>query len=373
MLIVITAFLSSLLIGFLILRYQHLHERYSGDHDLTAVQKFHVHIAPRIGGVAVIVGMAIGLMTRLWVNQEVWMLSILLLCSALPAFGAGLIEDLTKRVSVRMRLLCTIGSALLAGFLLNAWIANVQMPGLDWLLGIPALAVIFTCFAVAGLSNAFNLIDGYNGLVSGVGIIILMAIAYVGFAVHDFFIMAACFAAIGALMGFLLWNYPRGLLFLGDGGAYLLGFWVAELSILLVTRNPQVSKWFPVLICSYPIFETLFTIYRRLVLKRVSPGSPDSSHLHQMIFRRLVRWSVGTQDPQRITQRNSLTAIYLWALCAIAVAPAVLFWANHWVLKAFAFLFACLYIWLYRALVKFKIPPSLIMRNSANHSNPEHP
>jgi len=214
------------------------------------------------------------------------------------------------------------------------------------------------------LSNAFNLIDGYNGLVSGVGIIILLAISYVGFAVHDFLIMACCFAGIGALAGFLLWNYPRGLLFLGDGGAYLLGFWIAETSILLVTRNPQVSKWFPVLVCFYPIFETLFTIYRRVILKKTNAGQPDAVHLHQIIFRRLVRWSVGTQDANLLTQRNSLTSLYLWILCALAVAPAVLFWNNHWVLKFFVVLFACTYILLYRALVKFKMPKWFVMRNN---------
>jgi len=366
-LVLITAFLSSLLVGLWIVRYQHLHQHYTGDHDLVGVQKFHVHIAPRIGGIALVVGIFLGLMTRLWVNQEVWMLAMLLICSALPTFSAGLVEDFTKRVSVRTRLLAAICSALLAGFLLNAWIANIQMPGLDWLLGISAVAIVFTCFSVAGLSNAFNLIDGYNGLVGGVGILILLAIAYVGFAVHDFVIMAASFAAIGALAGFLLWNYPRGLLFLGDGGAYLLGFWIAELSILLVTRNPQVSKWFPVLICFYPIFETLFTIYRRVILKKVSPGSPDAAHLHQMIFRRLVRWSVGSQDPLRMTQRNSLTAIYLWAFCAMTVIPAVLFWTNHWVLKGFVLAFAILYVWLYRALVKFNIPQCLVIRDSVHH------
>lgn len=359
----ILSFIASALVCFLLVRYEHLHTRYSGDHDLSGVQKFHVHIAPRIGGIAVLIGIFFGLSSRLWIDQAVWKLAMWVLISALPAFGAGLIEDFTKTVSVRIRLLATFCSALIAGFILDAWIVNVQIPGLDWLLSIPVIAIAFTCFAVAGLSNAFNLIDGYNGLVSGVGIIILLAFAYVGFSVHDYLIMACSFAAIGALAGFLLWNYPRGLLFLGDGGAYLLGFWIAELSILLVTRNPQVSKWFPVLVCIYPIFETLFTIYRRLVLKKVSAGNPDSVHLHQIIFRRLVRWSVGTQVAQQITLRNSLTSIYLWLLCALAVVPAALFWRYHWVLKGFVLLFAISYVLLYRMLVKFKTPSYLIMRN----------
>jgi UDP-GlcNAc:undecaprenyl-phosphate GlcNAc-1-phosphate transferase len=97
----------------------------------------------------------------------------------------------------------------------------------------------------------------------------LLAIAYASFQVSDFFLMACSFAAMGAISGFLAWNYPRGLIFLGDGGAYFLGFWVAELSILLVTRNPQLSKWLPILVCFYPVFESLFEIYRRVILRKL--------------------------------------------------------------------------------------------------------
>lgn len=364
MVILVLSFLASLLAAFMILRFNHLHHHLSGDHDLSGVQKFHARVAPRIGGLAVILGISVGLSSRLWVNDLVWSGAMLLLLASLPAFGAGLIEDLTKIVSVKKRLLATFISAALAGYFLNAWITNVQIVGLDYLLNIYWVAVLFTCFAVAGLSNAFNIIDGYNGLASGVAIIILSAIGYVGFVVQDYLIMACSFAAIGAIAGFLLWNFPRGLIFLGDGGAYLLGFWIAELSILLVTRNPQVSKWFPVLVCCYPIVETLFTIYRRMILKKSNAGQPDAVHLHQIIFRRLIRWGVGSQDAVIMTQRNALTSPYLWFLSLLAVIPAVLFWQYHWVLKIFVLVFAISYIVLYRALVKFKTPMWLIIRSS---------
>ena len=362
MTIFLLSFLASALISLLLVRYQHIHGRLTGDHDLLGIQKFHARVTPRVGGLALIIGMLIGLMTRAWVDRDIWLSSMILLASAFPAFVAGFIEDLTKSVSVLLRLVATFFSAALAGFFLNAWIVNVQMIGLDILLGIYWISILFTCFAVAGLSNAFNIIDGYNGLASGVGLIILGALLYVGFVVKDFLIMAGCFAGIGSILGFLVWNYPRGRLFLGDGGAYLIGFWVAELSILLVIRNPQVSKWFPVLICIYPIFETLFTIYRRLVLKRSSAGQPDATHLHQIIFRRMVRWGCGREDEYLLTQRNSLTSPYLWVLCAMAVIPAILFWQNHWILKFFVLIFSISYIWIYRAIVKFRVPQWLIIR-----------
>jgi len=356
MLTFLMAFVASFLAVMLILRFAHLHQRYSADHDLQGVQKFHVKAVPRIGGLAIILGITAGLLTRSWIDISVLKLALLVLLSSVPAFMAGLIEDFTKAVSARTRLAATLISAAIAGYLLDAWLVNVQFIGLDYLLAIPMISIAFTCLAVAGVSNAFNIIDGYNGLLSVVALIILFAIAYVAFQVHDFVLMACSFAAMGAIGGFLVWNYPRGLIFLGDGGAYLLGFWVAELCILLVTRNPQVSKWFPVLVCFYPIFETIFTIYRRVVLKKANAGLPDASHLHQVIYRRVVRWAIGSQDETLLTQRNSLTSPYLWILSGLAAAPAMLFWDNKLVLQLFIVLFALTYVWLYWSIVRFKAP-----------------
>lgn len=110
-----------------------------------------------------------------------------------------------------------------------------------------------------------------------------------------------------------------------------------------------------------PIFETLFTIYRRMVIHRTHPGMPDAAHLHQMIYKRLVRWAVGSNDSADIVVRNSLTAPYLWMLTAMAVIPAVLFWDNAWALRGFALMFAVSYVLLYRRLVLFKTPKWLTL------------
>ena len=167
---------------------------------------------------------------------------------------------------------------------------------------------------------------------------------------------------IGALLGFLIWNYPRGLIFLGDGGAYFIGFWIAELSILLTLRNPSVSVWFPLLLCMYPIFETLFSIYRRVVLRRSHPGVPDSSHLHHLIYKRVVRWAVSSRLPTDELIRNSLTAPYLWSLCLLSAIPVIVFWQNPLILQLFALLFAVSYVALYRMLVKFSAPQWMTLR-----------
>jgi UDP-N-acetylmuramyl pentapeptide phosphotransferase/UDP-N-acetylglucosamine-1-phosphate transferase len=349
-----------------------MHVHFSGDHDTSGIQKFHQSAVPRIGGVAIFAGLLFAILYRWTTNTEIAHFGTILLLSSLPCFIAGLTEDLTKRVGVKERLAACFISAAICGYSFNTWLGELQFFGVDTFLAIPAISIAFTCFSVAGVANAFNIIDGYHGLSSAVAASILLAIAYVAFQVNDAYVMVCAFAGVGALVGFLIWNYPRGLIFLGDSGAYLVGFWVAQLSILLVVRNPDVSKWFPLLLCFYPIFETLFTIYRRLFLKRSSPGLPDAAHLHQVIYKRVVRWAVGSSDPELLTQRNAITAPYLWMLSSMAVIPALFFWRNHIALKICTILFAITYIWLYWAIVKFKTPKWLLIKRvklpPSNHS-----
>jgi UDP-GlcNAc:undecaprenyl-phosphate GlcNAc-1-phosphate transferase len=327
-----------------------------------------LHGLRRAGGIGVAAGILVSLLARLLddapVAPAVSRMGLTLLASAAPVFAAGLMEDMTQRLSIAVRLVAAFVSAALAGWLLGAWITRLDVPLLDPAFGIAAVSVIFTCLLVAGLTNAFNIIDGFNGLAGGVASLILLGIAYVALKVNDIAVLAAALTAIGAILGFMLLNFPRGLVYLGDGGAYLLGFWIGVLLILLVGRNPGVSAWFPVLLCSYPVCELLFSIYRRLIVRRVHPGLPDAAHLHHLIYKRLVRWLVGTDLAAHKTQRNALTAPYLWIITSIGVAPAVAFWKSTTILQIGCAVFTAAYIYGYTRIVKFRAPRWWVMRKS---------
>ena len=225
--------------------------------------------------------------------------------------------------------------------------------------------ILYGCmiaFAVAGIANAINIIDGFNGLASVVCICMLLSLAYVALQVDDMFVLVVALMVAGAAAGFLIWNYPAGLIFLGDGGAYFLGFMLGELSVLLVMRNPEVSTWYAALLLIYPVFETLFSIYRRLFVRGKSPSMPDGIHLHSLIFRRLVLWAVIRKDAARaLTNSNALTSPYLWLLSLMAVLPATLFWRHSWVLILFCFIFVISYVWLYGRIVRFRTPHWMIL------------
>ena len=186
-----------------------------------------------------------------------------------------------------------------------------------------------------------------------VGIITLLAIAYVAIVLIDPMITYLALVMVGAILGFFIWNYPRGLIFLGDGGAYLLGYWVSALSILLVCRHQQISPWFALLINGYPIFETLFTIYRRKVHQGKNLGSPDGIHFHSLIYRRILMNHYRDQD---ILSANARTAPYLWLLTCMCIVPAILWWQSTPILIGASILFMISYIWLYARIVKFRTP-----------------
>ena len=325
-----------------------------------------LHGLGRAGGVGVAIGLLVSLLARLFDDAPYAMdcarMGLILLGSATPVFAAGLIEDFTQRVSKEVRLVAAFISAALASWLLGAWVVRLDVHVLEAVIGVPVVSVVFTCLLVAGLTNAFNIIDGFNGLAGGVAAIIQLGIAYVAFKVGDIPVLAAALTAVGSITGFMVLNFPRGLVYLGDSGAYLLGFWTGVLLVLLVGRNPDVSAWFPVLLCSYPVCELLFSIYRRGIVRRSHPGLPDLAHLHHLIYKRLVRWLVGTDLPAHRTQRNSMTAPYLWILTSIGVAPAVVFWQGTHALQVGSALFTAAYIYAYARIVKFRAPRWWVLR-----------
>ena len=362
MIFLVVSFLTSLLATFVVISSAKRHARHSADHDLAGPQKFHSRPVPRIGGVAVFLAVLAGVCLGHFQGQRDTLALWLLVACSLPTFAFGLAEDLTKRVSPRRRLFFTAVSAGLAVFLLGGVIHRTAIPGVDQLISFFPIAIALTLLVVTGVSNAINIIDGFNGLASMCVLMMVGSIVYVAFQVGDVFIFHASLITVGAVLGFFVWNFPAGLIFLGDGGAYLLGFLLAELSVLLLARNSSVSPMFPLLLSAYPIFETIFTMYRRKLIRGVPTAAPDGIHLHTLIHRRVMRFSVGDNQQQRQTARNSMTSPYLWVLCLMSVIPSVLWWNDTTVLACFIFVFILSYLLLYRSIVRFKTPKWLVFR-----------
>ncbi|KPC55270.1 MraY family glycosyltransferase [Amantichitinum ursilacus] len=355
------ALVGALVVTGLLVASQRWHGALSADSQMRGKQKFHARAVPRIGGVGVVAGMLLAAAVAPWWANAVGGDLGLLLLASVPAFAVGLAEDLCKRVRPLWRMLGIMGAAVLAIWLLDAQLKRLGIVHLDTLMQINAIAIVITVFAVAGVSNAVNIIDGYNGLAGGVACLICVGLAYVAWRVGDALVLHASLALLAALLGFLCWNFPRGAIFLGDGGAYFIGFMLAELAVLLLARNPRVSVWYPLVLCAYPVVEVLFSVYRKKFVRGLSPGQPDGAHMHMLIYKRLLRQDAHAHSADIKTRRNARTSIYLWGLAASASLPAMLFWDVDGVLRVLFVTFCLLYVWLYRAIVRFHRPGWLML------------
>ncbi|MES2682528.1 MAG: glycosyltransferase [Pseudomonadota bacterium] len=333
-----------------------------GDESL-GVQKFHDHWVSRVAGVPIYAAFFFTVLQAAWLLDADVDLTVRLLVCSFPAFAIGLFEDLTRSVGVMPRLVFTMISAALGWWLLSARLVRVDVPWLDALLAVSPLAVfVLTLIAAAGIAHAVNIIDGYNGLSGFFILSAFCALAIVSAQHHDTFLMQVCLIAAACVAGFLVWNFPFGRIFLGDAGAYFLGFLLAEVSILLVVRNPGVSAWCPMLIMVYPVWETLFSMARRARDGLSQMGQADALHLHQLVYRRLMKRYIGSPKPSDLLLRNSLTSVYLWIAILLSIVPAVLFSGNTLVLASFCGLFAVSYVIAYRKIVALRVPRFLVVR-----------
>lgn len=256
--------------------------------------------------------------------------------AGIVAFLSGILEDFRSALSARQRLFIQLVAALVGVVLLDCVILDVGLPFvLPYIFG-----VIFTLFAVIGATNSINIIDGCNGLASGIAIMVLCSLAYASISVGDVELSVLALFVCAATLGFFVLNFPKGRIFLGDGGAYFLGFSIVQIAILLAERHEEISAWFALCVMIYPVYEVVFSIYRRKILRVRSPFAPDSLHLHSLLFKRKIK-------------SNPKTALFLLAFNAPFVFVPLFFMNSAMYLIVIIALFITLYNLIYRRIVRF--------------------
>ncbi|HLE81586.1 MAG TPA: glycosyl transferase family 4, partial [Dehalococcoidia bacterium] len=129
-----------------------------------------------------------------------------------------------------------------------------------------------------------------------------------------------------------------------------------------------VSPWFPMLLLAYPVLETFFSIYRKVYLRGRSASEPDGLHIHMLIYKRLARIGVGSKDRKKMTRRNSIVAVYVWAGTAMFILPSLVVWSSTAWLLILAFVFSVTYVWLYFRLVRWRAPAWMIISPKTRQS-----
>lgn len=285
--------------------------------DVTAVQCMHLRPTPRVGGLAILLGLAVGAAFSGGPAQGLWGL---LFVAAVPVLLAGMIEDSGRGVRPAGRLLAAVLSGAIAVALFGDWLRHLDVPGLDIAMVWAPFAIAFTLLCVAGVCHAVNLVDGLNGLAGALAVAIAMGLAAIATAEGLPDIARVAYIFIGATVGFLILNYPSGRLFLGDAGAYGFGFLLIWLGILIVARVDTVTAWTLLLVFFWPIADTLLAIWRRFRKGRPI-GQPDRLHYHQLVLRALEILLLGKH---RRHIANPLATLLLIPLFSAPIVAGVL-------------------------------------------------
>lgn len=314
--------------------------------DDNAVQATHSGLTPRIGGVAIFGTLALGVLfapTTMMQNYFEIIFATTIL------FLVGLREDLGYPVSPRNRLLTVVGVSLLVIVLIGEWLPRMGVPYIDsalqiWLLGVP-----FTLFVTAGVANGFNLIDGVNGLASLTAMTAGLALAAIAYQAQYPPVVILGLMIAASVFGFFLINFPFGWMFLGDAGAYTVGFVLCWFGIAIIINSSQASPWAVLLTLFWPLADTMLAIFRR---KEATRGAmhPDRLHFHQLVMRALeIAWL----GRRRRNLANPLTTVILAPFVIVPQVVGVLLWDANAAAFFAVIAFLALFFGCYRLLIGF--------------------
>lgn len=353
--IIIITFIISFLITSLLILTSKWHGKLSMDHDMSGAQKYHTVPTPRIGGLSIFLTVWIVCAYGYFYKYpwSIYMFKMLIPASII--FMAGFLEDTTKIITPNMRILMKIIAIILGVYLVHSiqLLHHTGISWLDYILQYQVLAFLITVFAIVGLTNSLNIIDGYNGLCLTTFMTIMIAsyliVKSTGY--HNIDVVAKIFVA--ATFGLIVFNYPKGKIFLGDGGAYFLGF-VSSISLLEMTQKvPNYCELTSLLLMIYPFSETILAIYRKKFIRKKSAFQPDGLHFHMVVYKRLISHDVHN--------RNAAVVAKMLIFMIPQLVIAVFFYNNFWVVLSSIVIYMYLYFWTYFRIVSYKTPKILLM------------
>ena len=269
--------------------------------DIPNNRSSHIEPTPRGAGIAMFVSYMLVLLlfhTTFVLSHGGFFIGMLLI------FLLGFYDDL-KGTSPKLKLII-ISVATLFIFLMD----GLEITTLGYWFGFEVhlpylIALVMTIFAVAGFTNALNLVDGLDGLAGSLSLVILGSLYYIGYVYNDQFIMIVSSFVIISLLAFLLFNWYPASIFMGDSGSLVLGFIISALSIKAISYVSDTTILF---IAAVPIIDTIIVMTRR-IQRGLSPFAPDKSHFHHKIL--MLRGSVDASVHILVSLQIILSAIGL--------------------------------------------------------------
>lgn len=236
---------------------------------------------PRLGGMPLMLATSMGLLVIFAVrpnNATNWFPVLL---GSLMMYGLGLLDDL-RPLGARVKLAGQVITALVV-YTMGLNIEKFTYPGAAGSIDLGGWSLPVTVLWLIAVPNIVNLIDGFDGLAAGLGLCMAVTLGIVG--MHNEQLPVACYAftLAGALLGFLVFNFPPAKIYLGDGGAYLIGFTIAALSLTSSNKGSVAKVLFVTLIAlGVPILDTTFAMIRR-ALRGYPIFHADDEHFHHRL------------------------------------------------------------------------------------------
>jgi UDP-GlcNAc:undecaprenyl-phosphate/decaprenyl-phosphate GlcNAc-1-phosphate transferase len=244
--------------------------------DRPAERKVHTTPVPRIGGTAMVLGVAAAL--GLTIHDDRALPAYLL--GALIVLVFGLLDDrfdLDYRIKLFGQVAAALVAILLGDFRIESLTLTDRLSLPEW------VSLPLTFFFIVGVTNAINLADGLDGLAGGTVLLCAAALTAFGVVADNALVAIAGAALVGALLGFLRFNTHPARVFMGDGGSQFLGFSVAILAIDATQRDSAFSAALPLLLLAWPILDTLAVMASRIAAGQ-SPFAADRRHLHHRLL-----------------------------------------------------------------------------------------
>ncbi len=313
------------------------------DNNFNKPQAFHKVATYRIGGIFIFCFLSLSL-TYLYFFKNFFYQEYISFC--ILFFFLGLLDDLKIDIAPKFRLAAMV-------FMLTILITNndfyVERTGLEFLnrlLTIDIFSLIFISLCFLFIINGSNLIDGFNGLLSIHSLIIIIVLFIIniqsGDVAHSYFL----FFTILSILTFLIFNFPKASIFLGDSGAYLLGALIAVAIIKTSISNPLISPFFFCILLVYLFFEVFFSFFRKIFVARQSPLLPDGKHLHMNLYKLLMK-----KNNSQLNLNYKVT-LYINSIYFLLISPTFFLFQDGLFCRYYFFILLLVYVYLYKFVSK---------------------
>lgn len=275
--------------------------------DKPNFRKVHTKPISVMGGTVILFSFLIGI----WIGHPIETEIKPLIIGAIIMYVLGLVDDIYD-LKPYIKLAGQIAAALVVAFY-GVTIDFISLPmGITIHFGF--LSIPITVIWIVAITNAINLIDGLDGLASGVSAIGLITIGFIAILQVNIFITMICCVLLGSLIGFLFYNFHPAKIFLGDSGALMIGFIIGFLSLLGFKNITIIALFFPIVILAVPFIDTLFAMIRR-VKKGQHIMQADKSHLHHKLL------ALGYTHRQTVLLIYSISILFSLSSIILYVSP----------------------------------------------------